>query len=145
MKKMLNKFQDIYDAAIEANKKSRLESFDEFGYMPVQYYRQEFATVSINLGRRTGKTFYINYKNEYNSDIILTKYSGYIRNDDYSHCVNLFNLGDNFDINRELKGIQFNKFNNIWVDDSSDINPRLLEEVLFHLYTKKSQTVIMLG
>lgn len=142
---MLNEYQDIYDTAIEANKKARLESFDEFGHMPVQYYRQEFATVSINLGRRTGKTFYINYKNEYNSDIILTRYSGYSRNDDYSHCVNLFNLGDNFDINRELKGIQFNKFNNIWVDDASMINPRILDEVLWYLYRYKNQTVIMLG
>ena len=113
--------------------------------MPVQYYRKEFATVSINLGRRTGKTYYINYKNEYNSDIILTRYSGYSRNDDYSHCVNLFNLGDNFDINRELKGIEFNKFNNIWVDDASMINPRILDEVLWYLYRYKNQTVIMLG
>lgn len=143
--KFLNTCQTVYENAILANKMLRENSSDCSVYLSTQQYRYEFATIKINLGRRTGKTFYINYKNEYNSDIILTRYSGYSRNDDYSHCVNLFNLGDNFDINRELKGIQFNKFNNIWVDDASMINPRILDEVLCYLYRYKNQTVIMLG
>lgn len=140
----LNTCQDIYDKAIHSNLENRLKSPEYVKCLSLHEYRRNFATVSINLGRRTGKTYYINYKNNYNKDIVLVTHSPFHRYADYDHCVNIIHMSNDLRF-PVLAGLNLREHEFIWVDDSSDINPRLLEEVLFHLYTKKSQTVIMLG
>lgn len=105
-----------------------------------------FATVSIDLGRETGKTYYINYKNQYNKDVVLTAYNGYKRYSDYDHTCNIIDVHKNFHM-ASFYG-HFNgkdKPDTIWVDDASKIDYRTLDEILCYLYTDKKQTVVKLG
>lgn len=132
-------FEDVMDCAIAINSERRRHMRANAAYMSVGMYAREFCTVSVNVGRQTGKTTWIT-KSASSSDlvVVLNRVCGDIIG--RSCRAKVVTLAD---IDRFLIGKPPVRYSRIYVDDASFIG--CLDKVYHSFAMDLDQTFLFLG
>ena len=136
MQELYKKHWELIDKAIELNAsfcEQRKEFIHEIGVVP---FAMEFATVSLNLGRRTGKSEYIKTRALDHDVVVLPNKK--IKERVYGEKKYLFD----FLYYRDLKKGVEKEYITIYVEFIEKLNPCLVYEALAKSY---QQTFVFLG
>jgi len=129
---------EVYDKAIALNKEQR--NTERASYLDLYHYMWEFGTIHLGLGRLTCKTTYIDENSHVLYDIVISKYK--------HHCFHSRYFWIGTDYSRAFCGMLLSDNATIWVDDYSHFSnmerERLLE-ILYIIYRKRTQTIILMG
>lgn len=142
-------FAQIVDAAIEQNRKRRVEFSDYAKHCRAPEFVAEFCTVRVDIGRAAGKTTYIaEHARPWDAVVLPNQHMV----DQYLHMAragydNVFSAGEFGDIPampRRLLGRRWVP-RTIYVDEASRIDIKRMGAIYFALASHPDQTFVLLG
>jgi hypothetical protein len=145
------KFFSIIDQAVAFNVQNQLANEDSRKYMAQAHWMEEFGTVSLDMGRRAGKSLYIQ-KRVTKCDLIIC-INEEAKRHIFKDCPHVTTAEELFDVFRMVRGPSPSfrlprdmYWNKVFIDDPGLIfKSRYSREDFFNLMANRCNQIIMLG
>lgn len=145
-------FHELILRLIHLNMASRAENSKFHNYLGLVGYLQEFGTVTVDIGRQTGKTSFI-LDHASGNDLVIGRNMHTIKDMDRSNSKPYYTTYDTYKDNLALLGHPpVNPFNIIYLNDylfspfaDKNVNHRFLCFLMEHGLATKNTTIVRLG